>query len=109
MKLEEAQDIVKWRYDYPYSRYDMSDDVEDIQELMDGTYFSAKNLENELIGFFCFGLNAQINASNGIHFAQKHYTFNVIHKKNLSRYIMYKIPLRLQEVDRHLLVRFDFG
>lgn len=64
MKLEEAQEIVKWRYGSPYSRYDMSDDVEDIQELMDGTYFSAKNLENELIGFFCFGLNAQINAIN---------------------------------------------
>jgi RimJ/RimL family protein N-acetyltransferase len=64
MKLEEAQEIVKWRYDSLYSRYDMSDDIEDIQELMDGTYFSAKNLENELIGFFCFGLNAQINAKN---------------------------------------------
>lgn len=64
MKLEEAQEIVKWRYGSPYSRYDMSDDVEDIQELMDGSYFSAKNLEDELIGFFCFGLNAQINASN---------------------------------------------
>lgn len=64
MKLEEAQEIVKWRYSSPYSRYDMSDDVEDIQELMDGSYFSAKNPEHELIGFFCFGLNAQINASN---------------------------------------------
>lgn len=64
MKLEEAQEIVRWRYDSPYSLYDMSDDEEDIQELMDGTYFSAKNLEDELIGFFCFGLNAQINAIN---------------------------------------------
>lgn len=62
MKLVEAQEIVRWRYDTPYSRYDMSDEETDIQELMDGTYFSAKNLEDELIGFFCFGLNAQINA-----------------------------------------------
>ncbi|WP_106767543.1 GNAT family N-acetyltransferase [Paenibacillus faecalis] len=62
MRLEDAENIVKWHYAPPYSIYNMSDDLEDIQELMDGSYYSVKNLENELIGFFCFGKNAKIPA-----------------------------------------------
>lgn len=62
MALEEAESIVKWSYEPPYSMYNMSDDEEDIQELMDGSYYSVKNPKSELIGFFCFGKNAQVGA-----------------------------------------------
>lgn len=55
MKIEEARNIVKWRYDQPYSMYNMSDNAEDIEELMDGSYFSVNTRENELIGYFCYG------------------------------------------------------
>lgn len=60
MKIEEARNIVKWRYDQPYSMYNMSDNAEDIEELMDGSYFSVNTRENELIGYFCYGKNAQV-------------------------------------------------
>lgn len=62
MRLDEAKSIVNWTYDYPYSIYNMSDDSEDIQELMDGSYFSVSTMDNELLGFFCFGNNAQVPA-----------------------------------------------
>ncbi|WP_051287206.1 GNAT family N-acetyltransferase [Paenibacillus taiwanensis] len=72
MRLEEAENIVKWNYAPAYSMYNMSDDIEEIQELLDGSYYSVKNAGDELVGFFCFGENAQVNAgaSQGIYLDQ---------------------------------------
>ncbi|WP_019911705.1 GNAT family N-acetyltransferase [Paenibacillus sp. HW567] len=60
MKEQEAREIVIWEYDPPYSIYNMTDDSDSIQELMDGSYFSVTAQEGELIGFFCYGRNAQV-------------------------------------------------
>lgn len=66
MDIENATKIVNWKYEPPYSFYNMSDtihwteDPEEIEELMDGSYFSVSTLNNELIGFYCYGQNAQV-------------------------------------------------
>ena len=58
MEYNEAKEISKWTYKDPYSIYNMDED--DIKELMNGTYFSAVDKENNLIGYYCFGEAAQV-------------------------------------------------
>lgn len=57
---DEALDISRWQYQHPYSFYDSDDSSEGIDELMDGTYYSARDEHNDLIGFYCFGRGAQV-------------------------------------------------
>lgn len=60
MKSEESRNIVRWQYDPPYSMYNMGDNADDIEELMDGSYFSVTTHNDGLIGYFCYGKNAQV-------------------------------------------------
>lgn len=61
MTIKAAQQINQWTYEEPYDLYSMSGDQEDLDELMDGTYFAV--YENaQLIGYFCYGENAQVPA-----------------------------------------------
>ncbi|MEK5236572.1 GNAT family protein [Paenibacillus sp. FSL L8-0470] len=60
MEELDAREIVKWSYEAPYAMYNLSDDPEDIQELLDGSYYAVISPENELAGFFCYGRNAQV-------------------------------------------------
>jgi RimJ/RimL family protein N-acetyltransferase len=63
MDEQAAKAIANWKYEPPYSMYNMMDDseeIEDITELMDGSYFSVRTSGAELIGFFCYGRNAQV-------------------------------------------------
>ncbi|MED1952677.1 GNAT family N-acetyltransferase [Brevibacillus centrosporus] len=62
MKLPDAIEIVSWKYPEPYSFYNFEDTQELMDELLDGTYFSVRDSRNQLIGFFCFGKNAQVPA-----------------------------------------------
>lgn len=58
-----ARAISHWKYEPPYSMYNMMEDsyeTEDIEELMDGSYFSVRTADGELIGFLCYGRNAQV-------------------------------------------------
>jgi ribosomal-protein-alanine N-acetyltransferase len=55
-----ALDVARWQYKTPYTLYNMNSDDEGIEELLDGTYFSVTNEQSELIGYFCFGSNAQV-------------------------------------------------
>lgn len=52
--------ITSWKYEPPFSFYNMNMDPETIQELLDGSYFSVINQEEELVGYFCYGKNAQV-------------------------------------------------
>lgn len=63
MDEQAAREIVNWRYETPYALYNMldaADDAEDIEELLDGSYFSVAAADGALIGFFCYGQNAQV-------------------------------------------------
>ncbi len=59
INLKDTKSILKWKYPNPYDLYNMNDSEECIFELMQGTYYSVRQ-KDELIGFFCFGENAQI-------------------------------------------------
>ncbi|WP_213025874.1 GNAT family N-acetyltransferase [Brevibacillus reuszeri] len=61
MTMAEAQEIIKWKYPQEYSFYNFDDSAETLQELLDGTYYAACDDEHQLIGFFCFGQNAQVS------------------------------------------------
>lgn len=60
--IDEALQICQWTYPDEYSFYDVEDSPDARNELMDGTYYAvkAKQNPNELIGFFCYGSNAQV-------------------------------------------------
>ncbi|MFJ8355351.1 GNAT family N-acetyltransferase [Bacillus paramycoides] len=57
---EEANEINAWVYEEPYTLYSFSGDDEVIEELLDGTYYGCCDEKGDLIGYFCFGENAQV-------------------------------------------------
>ncbi|TCP31273.1 ribosomal protein S18 acetylase RimI-like enzyme [Scopulibacillus darangshiensis] len=60
MTLEEAFELTQWRYEEPYNFYDLDDSAQTINEFMDGSCYSARDEHDALIGFYCFGINAQV-------------------------------------------------
>ncbi len=60
MNYIEAEMISKWRYTEPYSIYNMDDSRESIEELLNGSYYSALDSQDNLIGYYCFGESAQV-------------------------------------------------
>ena len=54
-----ARAVAGWHYEGIYSFYDMEQDVEDLQELLDQRswidhYYAVTDEQGDLIGFFCF-------------------------------------------------------
>jgi len=58
MTTEYAQQISRWKYDGIYSFYDH--DESNIAGYMDDAYFACIDDNGELIGYFCYGNDAQI-------------------------------------------------
>jgi ribosomal-protein-alanine N-acetyltransferase len=59
LSQEEAEAIAAWRYPEPYSFYDWSADVDDLQELLEPAlrgeaYWAVKDDTGELVGHFSF-------------------------------------------------------
>ncbi len=56
--------ILNWKYDEPYSFYnickDDSDYIDTIIEFISGYYYSVHNENDDLIGYFCFGKSASL-------------------------------------------------
>ncbi len=55
-----AKEIFTWKYEEPYVLYNSVESDEALKELLDGSYYAVLNSEKNLIGFFCFGKNAQV-------------------------------------------------
>jgi Acetyltransferases len=64
MNYNEAKQISKWVYKKPYSIYSMDGSDNCIDELLNGTYFSVSDRENNLLGYYCFGESAQVPVGN---------------------------------------------
>ena len=64
MKEEYARKILNWTYDKPYEIYNMDNDEENMEELLDGSYYAVVDKKENLIGYFCFGVSAQVPAGN---------------------------------------------
>lgn len=60
MTPEYAEMVSQWVYPSPYSIYSFKKDDETISELMNSEYFICKDEQNNIIGYFCFGVSAQI-------------------------------------------------
>jgi ribosomal-protein-alanine N-acetyltransferase len=59
LSQEEAEAIAEWHYPEPYSFYDWSADVDDLQELLDpalrgDAYWAVRDESDELVGNFSF-------------------------------------------------------
>lgn len=63
----EAMEITMWMYEEPYNLYSFSEGAEVIEELLDGTYYGCCDEKGELIGYFCFGENAQVPGGRDAH------------------------------------------
>lgn len=60
MTMLEAKEITTWKYPEEYAFYNFDDSPEALQELVDGTYYAVRDEAGQLMGFFCFGQNAQV-------------------------------------------------
>ncbi|WP_096438929.1 GNAT family N-acetyltransferase [Alteribacter populi] len=60
MRPLHAEKILFWQYPEPYSIYNLEPTNECLQELINGSYFSVINQENELVGFCCTGEEARV-------------------------------------------------
>jgi len=60
LSVENAREITTWRYDPPYDLYDL--DPEHMSGLLkiDYRYHQVIDLKGSLVGFCCFGLDAQV-------------------------------------------------
>jgi len=59
MNAQDAKLIAAWHYEAPYDFYDMTQDQEDLEELLNpqswkDVYYAVDNKHEELIGFFTF-------------------------------------------------------
>jgi [ribosomal protein S18]-alanine N-acetyltransferase len=57
-----AEQICSWKYEKPYDLYNM--DANAVNELMSNNYYEVVNNEKQLIGYFCFGKEAQVPGWN---------------------------------------------
>lgn len=60
MTKEYASQICSWKYDEPYSIYNLDGSDETINELMSDEYYCTLNSKNTLIGFICSGNSARV-------------------------------------------------
>ncbi|MDI9215812.1 MULTISPECIES: GNAT family protein [Clostridium] len=56
----EARKISKWIYKEPYSIYSLDGNNNCIRELLNGDYYSAVDMKNSIVGYYCFGRSAQV-------------------------------------------------
>jgi RimJ/RimL family protein N-acetyltransferase len=62
MTEEAARAVLAWRYEGIYAFYnaDPHDLHDGLHEMLDGSYYAATDGQGALVGFFCFGLPAQV-------------------------------------------------
>lgn len=59
MDLRSALQIVDWEYPAPYEVYNLHGSPLALAKFLEGSYFSVR-LQDELVGFFCYGRSAQL-------------------------------------------------
>ncbi|QQE81293.1 GNAT family N-acetyltransferase [Alicyclobacillus sp. SO9] len=62
MTRTEAESIVNWAYDEPYSLYDLNGSSEALEELLNQDYSTVYATDEGLVGFYCTGPAAQVPA-----------------------------------------------
>jgi len=59
MEFAYAEEIITWMYEDEYSMYSFSGSKEELNELMNGDYYSALD-QGRLIGYICSGQSARV-------------------------------------------------
>ncbi len=60
MTENKARHILEWKYEEPYDLYNNEETDEALHEMLDGSYYTLLNEQNDIVGFFCIGKNAQV-------------------------------------------------
>ncbi len=60
MTRDKAIEISNWKYEEPYSIYNMEESDECISELLNGEYYYVLDLQKSLVGFICSGNSARV-------------------------------------------------
>ena len=60
MSENNAKYILTWKYEKPYDFYNNDVTAENLKEMQDGSYYALLNAQNDVVGFFCIGENAQV-------------------------------------------------
>lgn len=60
MTENNAKHILSWKYEKPYDFYNNDVTEENLKEMQDGSYYALLNGQNDVVGFFCIGKNAQV-------------------------------------------------
>lgn len=60
MSVQDAHDVIAWRYPAPYDVYNLADNDDLVEELTTGTYRAAVDGGGLVCGFFCTGRDAQV-------------------------------------------------
>ena len=60
MTISKARHILAWKYDEPYDFYNNEETDEALVEMLDGSYYLLLDEQNDVVGFFCIGKNAQV-------------------------------------------------
>jgi [ribosomal protein S18]-alanine N-acetyltransferase len=58
LSQQNAIQLCKWKYDHPYDLYNL--DENDINTILNEPYYEVLDKSGELIGYFCFGKEAQV-------------------------------------------------
>ena len=58
--VSEAIEISGWTYPAPYELYNGDSSQETIEEILHTNYYSARNTDNNLVGYVCFGEGARV-------------------------------------------------
>lgn len=61
MIFEDAMKVSYWKYEEPYSMYSLNVSFDNLKILMCGDYYSVKNTENILVGYYCIGNSARVH------------------------------------------------
>ena len=59
MQMRYASQIVNWKYEPPYNLYNLDNTKETVSEMLNDSYY-AVIFHNELVGFYCSGMSAQV-------------------------------------------------
>ena len=60
MTVNKARHILTWTYEEPYDFYNNEETDAALDEMLDGSYYALLNEQNDVVGFFCSGKNAQV-------------------------------------------------
>ncbi|WP_430788050.1 GNAT family N-acetyltransferase [Virgibacillus flavescens] len=66
MTQDFAVETLHWKYEKPYDLYNNELNSEAIEELLSYSYFAIVDQDDELLGYFCTGVSAQVPAGNKV-------------------------------------------